>query len=157
MTESVQIATDVQIVKLEPMRVASAWGFGTNPEEVAAGKLMAWAAAKGLLDESKSPRIFGFNNPNPSAGSPNYGYEFWIVVEPDLVPDGDIRVVDFSGGLYAVMPMEEIEDPYTDIPAAWRRLNSWIAESGHQMGSHQWLEAHNPQCKLIALYYPIAG
>ena len=31
---------DVRIVKLEPMRVASAHGFGTNPEEQAWDKIL---------------------------------------------------------------------------------------------------------------------
>ena len=68
----------VQIVTLEPMRVASAWAFGPNPEEMAWQKLVAWAESHDLL--STGHRVFGFNNPNPSVGSPNYGYEYWLTV-----------------------------------------------------------------------------
>ena len=42
---------DVRIVKLEPMRVASLWGYGPEPETIAWEKLRAWADPKGLLDD----------------------------------------------------------------------------------------------------------
>ena len=66
---------DVRVEKLPPMRVASLWGFGPQPEDIAWQKLRAWAGPRGLLDKPEEHPIFGFNNPNPSAGSPNYGYE----------------------------------------------------------------------------------
>ena len=93
---------EVQIVKLEPMRVASFYGFGAGPENEARDKLVAWAEPKGMLENPDEHRIFGFDNPIPSHGSPNYGYEFWITVDPDVEPEGDIRIVDFFGGLYAI-------------------------------------------------------
>jgi hypothetical protein len=40
----------VRIVRLAPMRVASAYGFGASPEELAWGTLLEWARASGLLD-----------------------------------------------------------------------------------------------------------
>ena len=92
---------DVKIVKLEPMRVGSVYGFGDSQEKLAWEKLIGWAEAKGLL-RSGEYRIFGFNNPNPSPGSPNYGYEFWMVVGQDVEPEGEIAAKDFAGGLYAV-------------------------------------------------------
>ena len=68
----------VEIVRLAPMQVASFYGFGSEPEFQAAAKLLAWAEPRGLLDGGVEHRIFGFNNPSPSAASPNYGYEFWL-------------------------------------------------------------------------------
>lgn len=148
---------EIQIVKLAPARVASAWGFGSTPEETASAKLFGWAAAQGLLGDGERRRIFGFNNPSPSAGSPNYGYEFWITVDASVEPQGDIRTLDFPGGLYAVMPFDMgAGDPYETIPAAWRQLDAWVAERAHRPGQHQWLEEHSTEGKLIALYYPIA-
>ena len=85
---------DVRLVTLAPMRVASFYGFGPSPELVAWEKLMAWSRPKGLLDGPTRARIFGFNNPNPSAGSPNYGYEFWIEVGPEETVDAE----DEGGG-----------------------------------------------------------
>ena len=115
---------DVRVVKLEPMRVASAYGFGTSPEEEAWRKLLAWAQAKGVLTDDV--RFFGFNNPNPSPGSPNYGYEQWMTVGPDVTPEGDIRIQDFAGGLYVVTRCK-----LTNIGAAWRQLVEWCEDSEH--------------------------
>jgi hypothetical protein len=77
-------AETIEIVRLEPMRVARVWAFAPNPEEQAWQKLTAFAGPRGLL--TAGHRIFGFNNPNPSAGSPNYGYEYWITVDGDVAP-----------------------------------------------------------------------
>jgi hypothetical protein len=71
---------DVRIVHLETMRVASAVGFGANPEEQAWNKILAFAKAKGLPEKPEETRFFGFNNPDPSPGNPNYGYEQWMTV-----------------------------------------------------------------------------
>ena len=64
---------DVRIVTLEPMRVASAHAYSASPEGEAWDKLIAWARPKGLLDDPQVHRIYGFNSPDPSPGSPNYG------------------------------------------------------------------------------------
>jgi effector-binding domain-containing protein len=128
---------DVKIVKLEPMRAVSSYGFGPQPEGIAADKMIAFLKAKGLLAGygSKIPH-YGFNNPNPSSGSPNYGYEIWAVVPPDVEPEGDIRVVTFSGGLYAVTRFENLEN----IGRVWGELVKWRENSPYQGASHQWLE-----------------
>jgi len=56
---------EVRVITLEPMRVASAYGFGEQPETQAWTKILAWASSQGYEDLSKH-RFFGFNNPNPS-------------------------------------------------------------------------------------------
>jgi hypothetical protein len=102
----------VRLVKLEPLRVASVHGFGQSPEDEAWQKLMAWAKPKGYLDDKEHHRIFGFNNPNPSPGSPNYGYEFWMVVGPEVQPEGEVEIKEFPGGLYAVARCDVQGDPW---------------------------------------------
>ena len=42
---------EVRIVTLEPMRVASAYGFGPSPEEIAWEKMLAFAKKKGFGDD----------------------------------------------------------------------------------------------------------
>ena len=136
---------DVRIVKLDRMRVASAYGFGQSPEGQAWETLIAWAKPKGLLDDRQNHRIFGFDNPSPSPGSPNYGYELWIEVGPDVEPEQDVRIVAFLGGLYAVTRCEvPPSEPYRVIPATWKRLVTWREDSPYRCGSHQWLEESIP-------------
>jgi DNA gyrase inhibitor GyrI len=152
---------DVRIVKLAPMRAISAWGFGPSPEEGAWNKLTAWAKPRGLMDDLEVNRIFGFNNPDPSPGSPNYGYELWIEVGPDVEPEGDLRVVGFDGGLYAVTLCEVPEGQLEVIGQVWKKLVTWREDSKYHCGSHQWLEKSvSPGSPGLAfaldLYLPIA-
>ena len=127
---------DVRIVRLEPMRVACASGFGESPEPIAWNKLLTWAETKRLLDDLDSVRFFGFNNPNPSQGSQDYGYEQWITVGPDMTAEGDVEVKEFAGGLYAVTRCKSIYK----IVETWKSLGAWLEESSHKTGRHQWLE-----------------
>lgn len=113
---------NVRKITLEPMRVASAYGFGSSPEEIAWGKLLDWAKSKGLLGADN--RFFGFDNPHPTPGSPNYGYEQWLVVGPDTVPDGDIEIKDFPGGTYAVLRCKNVYN----ITETWRALLGWYED-----------------------------
>lgn len=150
---------EVRIIHLKPMRVASVYGFGANPELLAWEKMLAWAADKGLLDDPPSYCIFGFNNPSPSTGSPNYGYEFWITVGPEIESDDVATVKEFAGGLYAVTRCAGVEQ----IASGWQRLVEWLVDSSHGHASHQWMEEHigavgrPPEQWTIDLYAPIAG
>ena len=124
----------VRIVKLEPMVVASAYGFGDQPELQAWETLLTWAKSRGF--KFKDHRFFGFNNPNPSPGSPNYGYEQWMTVSPGEKPTGEIEIKEFSGGLYAVTRCEGLQH----ITQIWKQLVVWREESKYQEAPNQWLE-----------------
>jgi DNA gyrase inhibitor GyrI len=127
---------DVKIVELEPIRVAYALGFGTSPEDEAWGKILAFGKSKGLLEDPKEVRFFGVNNPDPSPGSPNYGYEQWMVVGEEVEPEGDMKIKEFSGGLYAVTQFKGLEN----IGEVWKQLVRWQEDSKYKSGRHQWLE-----------------
>lgn len=127
---------EVRIVNLEPARMISAYGFGPQPEEVAWKKLKAFGEAKGLFEPTNPKSTFGFNNPNPSHGSPNYGYEIWLPVDESVEPEGDLRIVDFMGGLYAVTTFKNLEK----IGETWGKLVKWRETSKYRPGHHQWLE-----------------
>ena len=143
------------------MRVASVHAFGQEPELLAWRELEAWAGPRGYLDDSSNHRIFGFNNPNPSEGSPNYGYDFWIELGKDEEESGEARIVDFGGGDYAVSRVEVVKDAYDAIPNGWKRLHRWCEDEGLRFGTHQWLEEHlsAPDGKggfTVDLYMPIS-
>ena len=135
---------DIRLVRLEKLRVACVHGFGTQPELQAWEKMADFAGARGYLNDPSLHRIFGFNNPDPTPGSPNYGYELWITVDPDVAAEGEVEVKEFPGGLYAVARCEATGDPYEVIPATWQRLVVWREQSAYQPGSQQWLEEHLP-------------
>lgn len=148
----------VRIVNLDPMRVACAHGFGESPEGQAWDTLRAWAGPKGLLDDLEAVRFFGFNNPDPSPGSPNYGYDQWITVGPDVEAEGEMKIIEFSGGLYAVA---RCEGP-SNIGTVWKQLVTWREDSKYKKAHHQWLEEFlspldaRPEEYVFDLYLPIA-
>ena len=126
----------VRIIKLEPMIVASASGYGESPEPIAWEKILQWAGDRGLVGEGKKKRFFGFNNPDPSPGTPKYGYEQWIEISEGLTGNEDIDIKDFSGGLYAVAYCESLEV----IGQRWQQLVAWREDKGYHRAHHQWLE-----------------
>ena len=151
--------TEVRIVRLEPLRVASALAYGLSPEREAFAKLLPWARAKGLWGGAVRPRLFGFNNPDPAPGSPNYGYEVWLEVGPEVRSDGEIRVKEFVGGLYAVSRCVSLDDIFN----CWQRLVAWAEASPHRPIRRQCLEEHVEYDEapggrvVIDLYLPIWG
>jgi DNA gyrase inhibitor GyrI len=152
--------TDVRIIMLPPMRVASSLGFGATPEMFAWKKILAWAEKHGVLEDAAA-RYFGFNNPSPSAGSPNYGYEQWVTVGPEAQPEGDVEIKEFGGGLYAVSRCN-LEHIYQ----SWQALVAWRERNGYRTAHHQWLEEsiHPPRqpdqvganAAVMDLYLPVA-
>ncbi len=125
---------EVRIIRLDPLRVATAHGFGDSPEGIAFDKLFTWAQAQGLMDGAP-PQTFGFDNPMPSPGSPNYGYEAWMVVGPDAVGTDEIEIKDFEGGLYVVARCK-----LPQIGETWRKLVAWREDSHYHCAPHQCLE-----------------
>jgi DNA gyrase inhibitor GyrI/DNA-binding HxlR family transcriptional regulator len=157
---------DVRIVELEPMRVASVQAMSETPEHDAWEKMQKWAEPKGLLQNLKEHPVFGFNNPNPSPGKKEYGYEFWIRVGDDVEPEGDVKIKEVEGGLYAVATCNlkrELESEYFKEHGcleSWKKIVDWVESSKYKMGNHQCLEkATNPNAPdeepILDLYCPI--
>ncbi|NLS80019.1 MAG: GyrI-like domain-containing protein [Chloroflexi bacterium] len=151
---------EVRIVKLEPIKAARFHAFSRTPEHDAWAKMQAWAEPKGWLEAPRARRIFGFNNPNPSPGSPNYGYEFWVTLLPGDQPEEGVQVIEFAGGTYAVTRCAECGPEGQGIPKAWQRLVAWQERSKHRHARHQWLEEHISGSAdadmVLNLYMPIA-
>lgn len=156
----------VEIVQLDPMTVASVQAISKSPEDDAWKKMVAFAEPKGLLKDLKKNPIFGFNNPDPSKGKEEYGYEFWIRIDPDMKLEEDVTKKKFGGGLYAVTRCnltKEAASPLLQEKGAlesWVRLDEWFKTSGYKKGKHQWFEKSvNPnkpdEDLLIDLYLPI--
>ena len=131
---------EVKIVELEPMRVASFRAVSESPENDAFQKLYAWTQSKGLLDDLKKHPVYGFDNPSPSPGKKNYGYEFWIKID-DEYEDHEVEIKDVPEAKYAVTTCYNLKD----IGETWKRLDEWALINGYEMGEAQCLEkAHDP-------------
>ena len=131
---------EVKIVHLEPMQVASFPAYGLAPEEEAWERLLSWARPLGLLDDPEKHRIFGFDTAGATPSSQKRGYEFWIEVEPDFQPGGEVTIKAFGGGKYAVYRIPKVGNPWDTIPSSWKALVLWQEDSPHKMGKAQCLE-----------------
>jgi DNA gyrase inhibitor GyrI len=118
-------ATDVRIETVGPQHVAWVRAFSQRPEEDAWRILSAWARPAGLFDKPEEHPVFGFNNPSPTRGVREYGYEFWIGVERDALPPDGIGLKEFEGGLYAVMSCAL----GPEMPQCWMALVRWVQSS----------------------------
>ncbi len=158
----------VQVVELEPMRVASFRAFSASPEIDAWKKMRAWAQPQGLLDDYNKYPVFGFNNPNPSPGQKEYGYEFWIRMGSLFKGEGEIEARDYEGGLFAVTtckPWEEMQSDYGKkhgFLESWKKLVDWVilSEKYEMDTSRQELEKPHDQDVpfeqlVLDLYQPI--
>jgi DNA gyrase inhibitor GyrI len=135
---------NVRIVTLPACRVAASYGFGSGPEGIAWEKLHDFVKSKGLDNDGQEHRYLGFNNPSPTPGSPNYGYEQWVTIGAETPAQGEAKIKEFGGGLYAVAHCRL--DVIGDV---WQQLVAWRESSPYRHGNHQWLEE--------ALTPPITG
>ncbi|MEO3946700.1 MerR family transcriptional regulator [Gorillibacterium sp. CAU 1737] len=102
-TEKVTKLTDVRIIYLPPMTVASSHSFGEGCEDRAASVLETFVHETGLLKSKPDIRHFGFNNPvhQGALGSSSTGYEMWISIPEDMEVPAPLKKLQFHGGLYA--------------------------------------------------------
>ena len=128
---------DVRLVRLDPMRVASVRAEGEAPEAEGLTRLRSWAEPKGLLEDTKAHPVFGFNNPSPMPDKTEYGYEFWIRVDPEVESDAEVEVKDFDGGLYAVTTCKLMGDAHGNVLEVWRNLMEWV-----QASQYKWRKTH---------------
>jgi DNA gyrase inhibitor GyrI len=143
---------ELRTVEIGAMSVLVFHGYGKSPEELAFGKLAQWVKTNDAMSREPKPRIFGFNNPNPSPGSEQYGYDFWLEVpdgsgfaeglqaQSSASEEDDGPVVHhFDGGLYAALHHEGTGET---IPGTWKSLVEMVEQSAYAHASHQWLEEH---------------
>ncbi|MDO9084869.1 MAG: GyrI-like domain-containing protein [Anaerolineaceae bacterium] len=127
-----------RMITLEPMTLICFNGYGTEPENLALTQLKQWAA-----ENDQHGRIFGYNNPGPAEGSPNYGYDACMVVNDETQPVEGARIRHLDEGFYAVLNCQ-VKEPWGDIPRAWQSLVQWADANDYALGSHQWFEEHLP-------------
>jgi len=140
---------DIRFIELEPIHVVSFLAFGPSPELDAWQKLAVWIEAHGLAGKFASHRFFGFNNPDPTPASPNYGYEQWMTVDASFESDAETTVKEFSGGLYAVTRCISVDQIFD----TWQKLVTWREDGPHQPAYHQYLE----ECLTPEVFLPVSG
>jgi len=127
---------NVRIVKLPPMTVAAYCAVSSTPEADCAKVFDPFVLENGLHTKSGF-RSFGFNNPDPTEGSQEYGYETWVTIPEDFNVPALFAKKHFGGGLYA-----SISATLNEIGERWTRLYNWCENSEKYTvdSSIQWLE-----------------
>lgn len=134
-----KIINDIKLVTMEEMRVISFHGYGKGPEEIAWQNLRTWITENGHEELVETQRFFGFNNPNPSPGSENYGYEQWMTLPAAYEKKEGETIKSIPGGLYAVGGFRS-SSPEAFGPT-WQVLNNWRVDSEYIYDEgRQWME-----------------
>ncbi len=147
----------VRIVRVDPLRLAYVNATGESPEGKAHDALLSWAESKGLLKDPSSFFLFGRNNPPPSPGKTEYGYDSGVTVEPGYEVESDMKTEDLPGGLYAV-----VRTNLTNITKMWEYLYRWVQSSDYSVAGHGLeepltpVDESAPDTMLLDLWLPIA-
>ena len=149
---------EVQFIRLQPMRVVSFQAISESPENEAWAKLREWAEPKGYFDDLDKNPIYGFNNPNPSPGKKEYGYEFWLVVSPDFKSE-EVSVKNIPES-FNVVTRCNVEDPVRDITEAWKKILEWIRKHKIKLAGRCGLEkvivpSHSGEGFILDIYIPV--
>jgi len=152
---------EVRIASLPGMRVASSYAFGMSPEEEAWKPIRRFAEERGIDPASENYRTFGFDNPAPSPGSPEYGYEIWMPIGLDADVSPPLIVKNFDGGSFAVSRIVGL----SCIGPGWKDLIAWLEDSPLEWLSERFEMMEellnpaepDPERWSFALYIPIRG
>ena len=111
-------------VDVEPMWTASYTVTGDNAIEKGREFLLNWAKDRGLFDDGKVHRFFGYYN-HERMGQKDFFYKIHVTVDKDFTADdSNIQIEQFSGGHYAVMKAK-----YRHLGGAWSEFINWISRS----------------------------
>ena len=127
---------NVRIVRLPAMTVAAYCAVSATPEIDCAKVFDPFVLDNGLHKKSGF-RSFGFNNPEPTEGSPEYGYETWVTIPEDFNVPTSFTKKQFDGGLFA-----SVSATLNEIGERWTQLYNWCKSSEKYDFdfSVQWLE-----------------
>jgi len=127
---------NVRIVRLPAMTVAAYCAVSATPE-IDGAKIFDPFVLGNALHKKSGFRSFGFNNPEPTEDSPEYGYETWVTIPEDFNVLTPFTKKQFDGGLYA-----SISATLNEIGERWSGLYYWCENSTKYDfdSSAQWLE-----------------
>ena len=136
---------DVSIRDLQPVRLAALRHAGSYQEIGATfERLFAWAAGRGLM--SQQTRAIGVYYDDPD-GAPAAALrsDAGISVGPEVALENGLRLLEVSGGRYAVL---HHQGPYAELNKAYRWLyREWLPQSGEQCADRPIFEEYlnNPR------------
>jgi DNA gyrase inhibitor GyrI len=112
--------------RLKSMRAANMQSQSGNPEEDALNKILEYAKRQGLMDKQDA-RLFG-RNFYPTDQPEPHGYEFYLTVDNEIKPSGEVAVRTIPEGLYATIRVKGV----FEIPQGWKALFGMVESSGYK-------------------------
>lgn len=124
-SEKLNKLTDVRILRLPPMTVATASATGENCEGTAYAMINQFVLENDLLHIKPDIRHFGFDC---SAGHTGIGenslkYQVWVSIPDEMPVPAPLVKRAFTGGLYAAHMIKMGDFDH------WRLLRNWVYES----------------------------
>jgi predicted transcriptional regulator YdeE len=146
---SIEQLSNVRIVRLPAMTVASYCAESKNPEKDC-HDLIGKFVLKHQLHKKIGFRHFGFNNPSPTEDNPVYGYEIWVTVPDDFDIPKPLSRKRIESTLYASIPTQ-----LNEIGERWQNLAKWVENSDKYImdSNFQWLE----ECIDFETFYSTFG
>lgn len=156
------IYSEVEIRRLEPMRVASYQVISRTPEDDVINYMKNWAIKNGL-DQQEGIRAFGFDVPVSKEQQEEglRGYEYWVTVPESALESDGVRIKNIDGDEYAVLQITEpFSDPFEKIPNGWKRLGDWVMKTEFKTTNFQnryWLEevVQDKNGTYMDIYFPV--
>jgi DNA-binding transcriptional MerR regulator len=123
--ESLNKLTDVRIIYLPPMTIATASATGDGCEGIVAGIIDKFVGEHNLLKIKPDIRHFGFDcsQGQTGIGENSHKYQMWVTIPEDMdVPEPLVKRT-FTGGLYAshMIKMGDFDH--------WKLLHDWVSTS----------------------------
>ena len=156
--EKMNPSLKVEIVKLPDTKVIAIQALGKEPETKAIQKMDNWLKKHNF--SKKELMIYGFNNPDPTPGKEEYGYEFYIPTDLNIEEDDTIKIKQMKGGTFAVTECHVIED-FEQIGRSWKELVALVKEQpDYGFGECFWYEHHpiplpGSEGFILNLYLPV--
>lgn len=119
-SEALKKQISPRIIYIAPCTVASICVVDFEPENKAQEVMDNFVRTSGLLEQKPDLRVFGFNNPSPTAPGQKYGYEFWVTVNKNTQVPEPLVKKEFAGGLYAAHAID-IGNFHE-----WEFLSQWV-------------------------------
>jgi len=129
--------TDVRVIYVPPMAVATSYVRGGGCEGKARTAIKRFAKEHNLFDIKPDARCFGIGCDDVDLGDGGHywRYEFCISIPDDMyVPEPYVKK-NFTGGLYAAYPVSPSNG--SDWDESWGVVMTWLAQNGKYVADYE--------------------
>ncbi len=147
----------VRLVTIPRLEAVLSHADGAHPETAAHTPLLAWARPHGLLDDPGVVMLLGRNNPCPTPGRPDYGYDSMLAAAGPLPAAPGLEPATIPPGTWAV-----VRCSLANITERWGFLYAWVRASGREPCGHGLeellteVDESRPHATVLDLWLPLS-